>query len=44
MYFTAFRELNISNLMVHCQASEPKFQFKGNFEVACGNDGCCSRP
>ena len=26
--------------MVHCQASDTRFQFKGNFEVTCANDGC----
>ena len=33
MYFTTFHELNRSHLMVHCQASEERFQFKGNLEV-----------
>ena len=41
MYFTVFHELNRSHLMVHCQASEARFQFKGNLEVTCRNDGCC---
>ena len=33
---------NRSHLMVHCQASETRFQFKGNFRDTCRNDGCCS--
>ena len=42
MYFTGFRELDKSHLMVHCQASKARLQFKGNLEVTCINDGRCS--
>ena len=38
-YLTAFHELHESRLMVHCQASEIRFQFRGNFKVTCRNDG-----
>ena len=39
MYFTAFHEQNRSRLMVHCQASKTRLQFKGNLEVTCTNNG-----
>ena len=41
-YFPAFRKTNKSKLMVQCQDDETRFLFKGNFEAACRNDGCCS--
>ena len=36
---TVFHALNISHLMVHCQASGARLQFKGNLEVTRRNDG-----
>ena len=42
LIFTTFHEQSRSHLIANCQPSETRFQFKGNFEVICRNDGCRS--